>query len=159
MRANLRQVAISGLLIIWGVQVTPTPLLAAAEVRRPASERVKLLKTPREGVQPQAVVDGEGTVHLVYVAGKPSGCDIFYTHLDPGQEAFAAPVRVNSQPGAAVATGTIRGAHLALGRNGRVHVAWNGSGEARPRSRPRLPPMLYSRSNRAIARPSRRSET
>jgi hypothetical protein len=36
-------------------------------------------------------------------------------------------LRVNSQQGSAIAAGAIRGAHLAVGRNGRVHVAWNGS--------------------------------
>ena len=43
---------------------------------------------------------------------------------------------MNSQAGSAVAAGTIRGAHLALGRKGRVHVAWNGSGTALPKGLP-----------------------
>src|SRR5207253_8982029 len=45
-----------------------------------------------------------------------------------------SPRRVNSQPGSAIATGTIRGAKLAVAPDGRVHVAWNGSNAAQPAS-------------------------
>src|SRR5262249_5593595 len=44
-------------------------------------------------------------------------------------------------------TGNIRGAHLALGKNGRVHVAWNGSHKALPKAPGGGTPMLYSRLN------------
>jgi hypothetical protein len=40
---------------------------------------------------------------------------------------FSSALKVNSHPGSAIAAGNIRGAHIALGRNGRVHVAWNGT--------------------------------
>ncbi|MEO7649520.1 MAG: hypothetical protein ABIZ80_03565, partial [Bryobacteraceae bacterium] len=57
---------------------------------------------------------------------------------------------MNSQPGSAIAVGTIRGAQLALGRNGRVHVARNGSMAAEPKGttnpdsgKPGVP-MLYA---------------
>ena len=36
-------------------------------------------------------------------------------------------MRVNSRPATAIAVGTIRGAQIALGKNGRVHVAWNSA--------------------------------
>src|SRR4029453_1934112 len=64
----------------------------------------------------------------------------------------SAPLRVNSQPGSAIATGTIRGGQLAVGKGGRIHVAWNGSNAARPQGaiNPDLKkpgaPFLYSRS-------------
>src|SRR5437867_5133187 len=95
--------------------------LSAAE-----STRVKLVRTPESGIQPQAVVDGRGVVHLIYYKGEGSGGDIFYVRQEPGQEAFSKPIQVNSQPKSAMAAGTIRGAQLAVGKNGRVHVAWNG---------------------------------
>src|SRR5205814_404532 len=60
---------------------------------------------------------------------------------------FSPPVRVNSQPGSAVATGTIRGAQIALGQGGRIHVAWNGSQKARPVNPIKGAPMLYARSD------------
>jgi hypothetical protein len=34
---------------------------------------------------------------------------------------------VNHIDGSAIATGTVRGAQIAVGAKGRVHVAWNGS--------------------------------
>jgi hypothetical protein len=62
-------------------------------------------------------------------------------------------VRVNSLDGSAIATGTIRGGHIAVGRDGRVHVAWNGSqtalpkGPVDPQTGKAGPAMLYARSN------------
>ncbi len=61
---------------------------------------------------------------------------------------FSRAIRVNSEAGSAIATGTIRGAQIAIGGNGRVHVAWNGSnpdGPLNPDSGIRGMPMLYTR--------------
>ena len=60
---------------------------------------------------------------------------------------FSEPIRVNTHPRSAIAAGTIRGGQLALGRNGRVHVVWNGSGEALPKHTDGGSPLLYSRLN------------
>jgi hypothetical protein len=73
------------------------------------------------GIQPQAVVGADGTLHVVYFKGEPSGGDLYYSRRG------SRPVRVNSIAESALATGSIRGAQLALGRDGRVHVAWHGS--------------------------------
>lgn len=105
---------------------------------------VKLMRTPDDGLQPQALVDGKGALHLVYLKGDPKACDVFYTRRAARQTNFSAPLRVNSEPGSAIAVGTIRGAQFALGRNGRVHVAWNGSGSKKAE---RGAPMLYARLN------------
>jgi hypothetical protein len=86
-------------------------------------------------------------VHLIYLKGDPAAGDIYYTRREAGKEAFGAPVRVNSQSGSAVAMGTIRGGQIALGKDGRVHVAWNGSRTARPRDPAGAFPMLYARSD------------
>jgi len=110
------------------------------------SHAVSLLETPDGGIQPQAVIDRAGVVHLVYFKGEALQGDVFYTRLDVGAAAFAPPVRVNSQQGSAIATGTIRGAQIALGRRGRVHVAWNGSNKALPKNPFGSNPMLYTRS-------------
>jgi hypothetical protein len=114
-----------------------------------ASSRVTLLRTPDGGIQPQAVVDARGVIHLIYLKGDPGGCDIFYARREPGKEGFSTPMRVNSQPGSAIAVGTIRGAQIALGKAGRVHVAWNGSGQAMPKGPGGGAPMLYTRLNDA----------
>jgi hypothetical protein len=100
--------------------------LSAAE-----SEGVKLVRTPDAGIQPQAVVDAKGVVHLIYYKGDSGGGDIFYVRQEPGQDTFSKPIQVNSQPKSAMAAGTIRGAQLAVGKNGRVHVAWNGHAPTR----------------------------
>jgi hypothetical protein len=88
---------------------------------------VAVLPVPGGGIQPQAVVDGKGIIHLVYFTGDPSGGNLYYVQLSDHQKQIAGPVRVNSIAGSALATGSVRGAQLALGRNGRVHVAWHGS--------------------------------
>ncbi len=106
---------------------------------------VKLLRVPNNGLQPQAVVDERGALHLIYFVGEPGGGDIYYLRRDAGKTEFTTPLRVNSAPGSAVATGTIRGAHLAVGKNGRVHVAWNG----RHKPGGHDAPMLYTRMNDA----------
>jgi len=87
--------------------------------------KVQILRVPDGGIQPQGVMDSTGDVHLVYFKGDAAGGDLFYVHAAPGKSTFSAPVRVNSVANSAVAIGSIRGAQVAMGRNGRLHVAWN----------------------------------
>ncbi len=135
-------VSLAGML---GVMASTSPAQSTAP------PRVDVLHVPDGGIQPDVVVDAAGVLHLVYLTGPPGTADVFYTSSRDGGQGFATSVRVNSQPGSAVATGTIRGAQLALGRDGRVHVVWNGSGTAEPK--PPVPdgqkpgaPLLYARS-------------
>lgn len=93
----------------------------------PEKVAVAVVAAPDGGIQPQAVVDSAGIVHLVYFKGEPSGGDLYYAELTNGSRITSGPVRVNSIPGSALATGSVRGAQIALGRNGRVHVAWHGA--------------------------------
>jgi hypothetical protein len=113
--------------------------------RASGTSEVVLLKVPDGGLQPQAVVDPNGVIHLVYLHGDPAASDIGYVRKAPGDRQFSKPIRVNDQPGSAVALGTVRGAHVALGRSGRVHVAWNGSANAGPKGARNSAPMLYTR--------------
>ena len=113
---------------------------------------VEVIKTPDGGVQPQAVVDASGVIHLVYLGGEPGRSDVYYSSRRPGDPSFGPSTRVNSGPGSAIAIGTVRGARLALGRAGRVHVAWNGSHGATPPNPIGGSPMLYARSDEARAR-------
>lgn len=106
---------------------------------------VKPVRLPNGGIQPQVVTGENGTVHVVYFAGDASHGDLFYVHSEDGGDTFSRPIRVNSQSGSAIAAGNIRGARIALGRNGRIYVAWNGSGIAEPRTTDGRAPMLYSR--------------
>src|SRR5689334_7855269 len=76
--------------------------------------RVEVLQTPNGGIQPQAVTDAGGTLHLLYFNGEAGAGDLFYQRRAPGQSGWSEPGRVNGVPGSAVATGTIRGGQLAL---------------------------------------------
>ncbi len=127
-------------------------LLAGAGAAARAAEpgMVTLMPTPDGGIQPQVALDSHGVVHLIYYKGDPQAGDVYYAHMKPGERAFSAPIRVNSQPGSAIAMGTIRGAQIALGADDRVHVAWNGSNKALPKG-PGDNPMLYTRLNDAGA--------
>ena len=104
---------------------------------------VTIIRLPAGGLQPQVAVDARGTAHVIYFAGDPAGGDLYYSTISDGT--FSRPVRVNTTPGSAIATGTVRGAQLAVGRGGRIHVAWNGSGRATPKAPGDSTPMLYAR--------------
>ena len=105
---------------------------------------VRVVRVPNGGIQPQVATGADGTVHVVYFEGDASHGNLFYVRSKDGGSTFSAPLRVNSQEGSAIAAGNIRGARIAIGRNGRVHVAWNGSGIASPRTADGKAPMLYS---------------
>ena len=132
--------AVLVLIAAWGALASSRPVEAADR-----QDRVAVIATPEGGIQPQAVADDAGVVHLIYFKGDPGGGDLFYVRSKPGTTEFSKPIRVNSQPGSAIAIGTIRGGQLALGRNGRVQVAWNGSQQAAPPNPIKGSPMLYAR--------------
>jgi hypothetical protein len=119
----------------------------------PADARVTLVRVSNGGIQPELAVDAAGVLHMVYFSGDPRAGNLYYVRSSDFGKSFSAPIQVNSQPDSAIATGTIRGAQLAVGRNGRVHVAWNGSDAATPKAPPNprtnrpSSPMLYTRSS------------
>jgi hypothetical protein len=98
---------------------------------QPAKEAaVTLQKLPNGGIQPQAAIDSNGTVHVVYFTGKPEAGDLYYFSypVNAGPLAASRLLRVNSQPQTAMAAGTIRSEQIAIGQDNRVHVVWNGLG-------------------------------
>lgn len=134
-------------LVSWAlIAFLPVTLLARAPIRAAArlTPAVSVVQVPNGGIQPQAVADAEGIIHLVYFRGAPAGGDLFYVTLASDGRA-SSPIRVNSIAGSAIATGSVRGAQIAVGPNGRVHVAWNGSKPAEAPGGPRIP-MWYARS-------------
>src|SRR5262249_10302353 len=117
--------------------------------------RIRFCRVPQDGIQPQVALDRRGILHLVYYTGDAHHGNLFYVHSKDLGSTFSPSLRVNSQPGSAVAAGTIRGAQIVLGKNDRLHVAWNGSMEAEPKGllnpdsgKPGMP-MLYSRTTDA----------
>src|SRR5438034_4404999 len=105
----------------------PVLCVHSKQVRAGETSQVTLLRTPHEGIQPQTVLDRDGVLHMIYFNGDASGGDIEYVSRKPNGKDFWEPIRVNSQPGSAIAIGTVRGPQLAVGRNGRVYVIWFGS--------------------------------
>jgi hypothetical protein len=129
-------------ILCWAVALLCGQLNAAE------GARVQLVRTPNGGIQPQAVVDGQGVLHLSYFKGEAKAGDIFYVRQAPGSAEFSKPIQVNTVADSAIAAGTIRGAQLALGKNGRAHVAWNGT-KSLDGSKHKGPPMWYARMNDA----------
>jgi hypothetical protein len=123
-------------------------LLAIVALR---AAEVTTMRTPDGGIQPQVALDKSGTVHLIYYKGEQGAGDVFYVKQVAGEKSFSKPIRVNSRPGSAISAGTIRGPQLAVGKNGRVHVAWNG-GEGAQKVKfgaEEFTPMVYTRMNDA----------
>ena len=131
----------SGLAVSCAISLCVVTLATTAVNSR--EDPVTIARLPPGGIQPQVAVDLKGTTHVVYFVGEPANGDLFYATLSSGT--FSKPVRVNSEPGSAIATGTVRGVQIAIGRNGRIHVVWNGSGRAIPKAPGDSTPMLYAR--------------
>ncbi|MEP6943335.1 MAG: sialidase family protein [Betaproteobacteria bacterium] len=110
-----------------------------------ANDKVVLQRIPDGGLQPQVATDTKGHVHLVYFKGNPAAGNLYYVQSLDGGKTFGPALRVNSDPDSAIAVGNVRGAHVALGRNGRVHVAWMGSDAAPQKGAKGAAPMLYAR--------------
>lgn len=126
--------------------VIPVALFAAASAHAGDASRVTVIKTPHGGIQPQAAIGRDGTIHLIYFRGDPYQGDLEYVTLGPKTTEFSRPIRVNSEPGTAIAAGTIRGGQIALGKHDRVHIAWNGSNRAQTKNQGHDGvPMLYTR--------------
>jgi hypothetical protein len=117
--------------------------------RTAAADKVTLRRVPDGGIQPQCTLDSAGVLHLIYFKGDASAGDVFYvTSKDYGGK-FSNPLQVNSIPGSVIAVGNVRGAHLALGKKGRVHVAFMGSNKAEPKGAEKESPLIYTRINDA----------
>src|SRR5216117_201802 len=83
------------------------PLLFTAVARaNDGAPEVRLVRTPDDGIQPQAATDAKGVVHLIYFKGDPKAGDIFYVRREPGQQDFSKPIQVNGHPHTAMALGT-----------------------------------------------------
>src|SRR5262245_8872054 len=75
---NLRGVAAScAAVLALGAGLAALPSRATDNPEVPAA-KVTRRRVPDAGIQPQAAVDGEGVVHLIYFKGEPFGGDAFY---------------------------------------------------------------------------------
>ena len=110
-----------------------------------AAPDIQVVRTPNGGIQPRAVIDRAGVLHLLYYTGDHLHGDLFYVESSNFGTTWSSPLRVNSESGSALSAGTIRGGQIAIGKNGRVYVAWNGPSKTQMAQREA--PMLYSRLN------------
>ncbi len=105
----------------------------------PSHAAVEVLRIPEGGRMPRAVVDTDGTVHLVYVAGGTDRANLFHVARARGASDWSEPQRVNSLDRSVSGAGPVDGAQLALEPDGRIHVVWSQAEPARffhARSRP-----------------------
>ena len=107
-------------------------LISTLAVAAPAPS-VRLMKVPDGGIQPQAVMDSEGVLHLLYYKGEPKSGNLFYVRKSKGRASFSKPLQVNSIGGSATSNACISGGQLAVGKNGDVFVTWNASGAVKDR--------------------------
>ena len=91
-----------------------------------AETPVVAIKTPNGGNQPRALIDEKGNIHLIYFQGDQNSGNLFYMTRQVGKEEYSKPIQVNSVSGS-VCGGIIRSGQMSLGKDGRVHVVWNGS--------------------------------
>jgi hypothetical protein len=117
--------AVIALVMLTGLSAGALSFRAAGT----SAPRVGLMRLPQGGIQPQAVMDERQVLHVLYFKGAPSGGDLYYIRRPPDAGGFSTPVRVNSVPASALATGSVRGGQLSVGANGRPHVAWYGAQE------------------------------
>ena len=97
---------------------------ASSDVSAVVTDAVVVWRVPDGGRLPHAVIDDEGTTHLVYVQGDPVEGDLMYVTREPDATTWSEPVRVNDAPGTVTGIGPIDGGHLALGKDQRLHVTW-----------------------------------
>ena len=94
----------------------------------PTSDPVTVMRIPDGGRMPQASVDLDGTTHLIYYRGAMTGGNLLYVRRAHRATEWSTPIRVNSEPRAAVGMGPMDGGDMALDLGQpdgtRLHVAW-----------------------------------
>jgi len=134
--------------MVFSLRAPALLLVLAVPLAAQGVPRVSPLRAPRGGIQPLAAVDAQGVIHLVLYVGEAERGDLVYLRSSDGGKTFAEPVPVNTEATRACAFGAVRGAQMALGRDGRVHVAWNGPAGEDPHGSP----LLYTHSDDAGAK-------
>src|SRR5687768_7627363 len=71
----------------------------SSHLRAAPEALVTALRTRDEGIQPQAVRDARGVLHVVYYQGDPKAGYLFYIRRAPRDSDFSPPLRVNARDG------------------------------------------------------------
>jgi hypothetical protein len=88
-----------------------------------ARAEVRTLRTPNNGQVPEVVLDAAGTLHLTYGTGLPGNA--FYVQSRDAGKTFSKPVQLNQRANTVTAA-MERGARIAVGKDGVLHVIWLG---------------------------------
>ncbi|MCH8326997.1 MAG: hypothetical protein IID15_00550 [Candidatus Marinimicrobia bacterium] len=99
-------------------------MLTTSALSAGGAEQVEYLQVPDGGIQPQAVADAHGTLHLVYYQGASKQGNLYYVTRAQGQSGWSSPIQVNSMNGSADRNEAISRAQIAVDPDGRVHVVW-----------------------------------
>src|SRR5260370_16804615 len=86
----------------------------SAEKTSNGAERIRLLRVPESGLQPQMAIDERGILHLVYYTGDAHGGDLFYVRSSNFGANFSTALRINSQPRRPVPPGTLPAPQIPL---------------------------------------------
>ncbi|HEX7860364.1 MAG TPA: hypothetical protein VF773_08575 [Verrucomicrobiae bacterium] len=105
-------------------------LLVALAFTASHAAQIRFERVPENGIQPQAIVETNRRVHLLFFKGDAMGGDVFYTMRNSEEKEFGSTMKVNQQPGSVLAAGTMRGPQMAIGKYGRAHVVWMGGNGA-----------------------------
>ncbi len=98
-------------------------LALVAGCRGPMPE-VEVLRAPEGGSIPQVVIDGAGTLHLIYYTGSMTSGDLWHVTRAADAADWSTPHRVNSDPHGVSGLGPIDGGQLAIGPDGLLHATW-----------------------------------
>ena len=99
-------------------------LLTTSSISAGVAGEVEFLQVPNGGIQPQAVADAQGMLHLVYYQGESKKGNLFYVTRHPGASEWSSAIQVNSRDGSADRNEAISRAQIAIGKDGLVHVVW-----------------------------------
>src|SRR5438552_781501 len=124
MRPTLRTITVTGLLAIGGLRGMTAPVEAASGGEA-TSGRVRVLKAPDGGIQPQAAIDAKGTVHLVYFRGEPGRRMWVARSTDDGANFAAEEPAFEKETGACACCGT----RALADRRGRLYVLYRAATE------------------------------
>jgi hypothetical protein len=133
---------------MWLTLVLAASISGSISARTAPADVVGISRLPDGCVQPATLVSPDGALRVVCLSGDPKSSEVLLLKRAPNQVGFDPPEQVNFIPGAAVATGTIRGPRVALGQRGRLHIIWNGS-KAAGDSLVSDGPLVYTRSDPA----------
>ncbi len=90
---------------------------------------VRELRCPGGGRLPDAALDRDGALHLVYFAGAKAAGDLFYVHSEDEGATFSEPVRINEEPGTVRGTGALTGGSIDVDGRRQAHVVWLTAGK------------------------------